>query len=151
MNLYKKVFASILGASLLFCQGAFADDKQKEEGQKQEQSAKSKDLKQVEGTVVQHKFVNVFKDKQAMEQAEKSGNVDKASEKKMLVVMLQTAKGNERLMVDLGPMQEAPKIKDGETKLQVEGKMINIGSKELFVAKRAKIDGNMLKINRKSS
>jgi hypothetical protein len=152
MKLFNKACMSLVGASLLFGQVAFAgDEKQKEEEKKQEQSAsQSQDMKQVEGTVIQHKFVNVFKDKKQMEEAQKSGSADSAS-KKMLVVMLKTAKGNDRLLVDLGEMQEAPKIKDGETKLQVEGKLIDVGTQKLFVAKRAKLDGSKIDIQRKSS
>lgn len=149
MKLFKNIFMAMLGLTMVFGQGAFANE-QKEEKQEQQATSKSKDLKQVEGTVVQHKFVNVFKDEKAMQEAEKSGSA-KAAEKKMLVVMLQTDKGNERLLVDLGEMKDAPKIKDGETKLQVEGKMINIGTREIFIAKRAKLNGNMMKLDRKST
>jgi hypothetical protein len=151
MKLFNKVCMSLVGASLLFGQAAFANEKQKEEEKKQEQAASpSQDLKQVEGTVIQHKFVNVFQDKKQMEEAQKSGKADNAS-KKMLVVMLKTAKGSDRLLVDLGEMQEAPKIKNGETKLQVEGKLIDVGTEKLFVAKRAKLDGSKIDIQRKSS
>lgn len=151
MKLFDKVCMGLVGASLLFGQVAFAgDDKQKEEANKQEQAAsQSQDLKQVEGTVIQHKFVNVFKDKKQMEEAQKTGSADSAS-KKMLVVMLKTDKGNDRLLVDLGEMKDAPKIKNGETKLQVEGKLIDVGTEKLFVAKRAKLDGSKIDIQRKS-
>lgn len=148
MKFFKALTMTTLGLSLFIGQGALANEQQKEEKQEQQASSKSSDLKQVEGTVVQHKMVNVFKDKQAKEQAQKSGNAEQAAEKQMLVVMLQTAKGNDRLVVDLGQVKDVPRIKNGETKLQVEGKMTNIGTEEVFIAKQAKIDGNKLEIKR---
>ena len=123
-----------------------AGEKQ-EEQQKKSAQASQKDLKQVEGTILEHKFVNVFKDKKEMEQAQKSGK----AENQVLVVLLKTDKGNDRLVVDLGQMKKVPDIKNGESKLQVEGKLINVGNKDLFLAKRAKLNGNMIDIQRKSS
>jgi hypothetical protein len=59
--------------------------------------------------------------------------------------------GNDRLVVDLGQVKNLPEIKDGESKLQVEGKLITVGTKQLFVAKRAKLNGKMIDIKRKSA
>lgn len=142
-----KHFFSAIALSLVLAPASVVVAGDKQEEQAKSAQASQKDLKQVEGTIVQHKFVNVFKDKKEMEQAQKSGK----SENKMLVVLLKTDKGNDRLVVDLGQMDKLPDIKDGESKLQVEGKLINVGKKDLFVAKRAKLNGNKIDIQRKSS
>jgi hypothetical protein len=149
MKLSNKLFLSMAGATLLFGSVSYAGDEKQKEESKQEQTAQANDFKQVEGTVIKHKFVNVFKDKKQVEEAQKSGDTSK-NEKQMLVVMLKTDKGNDRLVVDLGEMKEIPKIEDGKTKLQVEGKLIDIGNEKLFVARRAKLDGNKLEVQRKS-
>ena len=143
-----KFLTSALAFTLFLAPASFAgNDKQEEQAKKPSASVTQKDLKQVEGTILQHKLVNVFKDKNEREAAEKSGK----AEKQMLVVLLKTANGNDRLVVDLGEIKDMPKIKDGETQLQVEGKMVNIGDKNLFVAKRAKLNGSLIEIQRKSS
>lgn len=142
-----KHFLSAIALSLVLAPASVVVAGEKQEEQAKSSQVSQKDLKQVEGTIIQHKFVNVFTDKKEMDKAQKSGK----AEEKMLVVLLKTDKGNDRLVVDLGKMDKLPDIKDGESKLQVEGKLINVGKKDLFVAKRAKLNGNKIDIQRKSS
>lgn len=147
----KKIFKQtmiLMTLSLLLINSAFAGhNKQHEQQQKAAASKVEKNLKQVEGTIIEHKFVNVFKDDKAKQQAEKQGK----AEEQIMVVLLKTQKGNDRLVVDLGQVKNLPEIKDGESKLEVEGKLITVGSKQLFVAKRAKLNGKMIDIKRQSA
>lgn len=144
-NIGLGVFSFALIASNPVMADVHNKDQKKDEVKKESSAA----LKQVEGTIVQHKLVNVFPDKSKASEADKTGKADKA-EKQLLVVLLKTDKGNDRLIVDLGAVKDVPKIKDGESKLQVEGQLVEVGAKELFVAKRANLNGNDLEIKRKS-
>ncbi|MFP5387226.1 MAG: hypothetical protein ACLGHN_14205 [Bacteriovoracia bacterium] len=144
-----KITLSLMTLSLMLTGISFAGD-EKQEAQEKQKAATSKEamnLKQVEGTIVEHKMVNVFKDEKAKQQAEKQGK----AEEQVMVVLLKTEKGNDRLVVDLGQVKDLPEIKDGESKLQVEGKLISVGTKQLFVAKRAKLNGKMIEIKRQSA
>lgn len=151
MKILKNVTLPLMALSLFVAAPATAGmDKKTDQGSgatSSNASKESQNMKQVQGTILQHKFVNIFDSKKAKDDAVKNG---KTSDQKTLVILMKTDKGSERLIVDLGPMKDAPKIKDGETKLQVEGQMIEVGSKDLFVAKKAKIDGTQLNINRQS-
>lgn len=113
--------------------------KQQEETSKQKAMDKERKQRQVEGTILQHKTVRVAP----------KGQADKGkATAENLVVQIKTSKGNERLVVDLGSMKAAPEIKDGQTRLRAQGRMVKIGKQEFMVARKAQINGQEFSIQR---
>jgi hypothetical protein len=143
MKLSKMFIALIMMTTMMYGPLAMA-----KEGQRPEQrAAKSskENTKKVSGTILHHKQVNVFANKQ---QQDRAVNDKKETGTKTVISMIKTEKGNERLVVDLGPMDQLPKIKDGESKMLAEGKLVRVGNKELFVAHKVKIDDKPITIKR---
>lgn len=122
------------------------------EGDKQEEQVKTSSDKASEktrkftGVILEHKIVNVLDSKQSEEKAQKGEKVNPMN--KTLVTLVKTDKGSERLVVDLGTVDKVPDIKNGETKLNAEGKLIQIGQRQLFVASKAKVGDKMIEIKR---
>lgn len=98
---------------------------------KSDAAERTRALRQVSGTVVQTKQVDV----------RNGGGV--------LLAMLQTTKGDDRLLVDLGPNQQKLDLSKGE-KVAIEGVVTRIGDHQVLVAKRIRADGKTLTIDRES-
>lgn len=153
----KSIKALLISLFALFAFGANAGGEMKErhEQQPQEQKQKQEAFKQrqVEGTILKHKTVRIYESRQQQQEMTKKTKEQKQAEetdkgRKNMVVLLQTSKGNERLIVDLGSVESVPEIKDGKTKLQAEGRLVKIGQKELFVANKAKIGDKTITLHR---
>lgn len=154
MKLTKLIFASLAAAAMTNPAFAAGEEAQKQKAQQQEanqpkpqkmeEAKQAFKSRQVEGVVIQHKTVSVYQSEKQKQQAQRATEKDKAQKQqaqtaKNVVVLLKTAKGNERLIVDLGSAQELPEIKNNETKVQAEGRLVKLGQKEFFVARKVKI------------
>lgn len=134
---------SIFSVSVSFARG---DKEEQQEKQKDQQAAMEKDRK-VTGTILDHKVVDVYGTRQDAQEAQEGKKKEPAN--KALVTMIKTDKGNERLMVDLGPIDKVPEIKNGETQLKAEGRLVKVGQRQLFIASKAQVGEKMIKIQRK--
>ena len=108
--------------------------RKQEKGQKaaaveQSQRAENK-LKTISGVVINQKNVKFA-----------------GTDEENLVVQVKTAQG-EVLVVDLGDADEIISLEEGESKLEVEGAIGQIGSQPFMIAKRVKINGETAKILR---
>lgn len=151
MKFTRNMIALGIVGVLLSGQNALAGSSEKKQEEQATSASKSQKqnsqkTRKVTGVILKHKVVNIFPTQQAEKEAQ-SGKKDQEGSK-ALVTMIKTDKGNERLMVDLGPVDQVPAIKDGETKIQAEGRLVQIGERQLFVASKAKLDEKMLSISR---
>lgn len=150
-NIKKVVLMNTLGAILLSAPAFAAGDQKQEEsmnGQKQEQQANKEKMRQVSGTVLKHKTVNVFENKKQEEQAMKGEKSAVDKSKKTLVLLIKTEKGNERLPIDVGQVENIPDIQDGKTQIQAQGKVVQMGDKKIFLANKIKVGEKTIEIKR---
>lgn len=139
-----------LAAAIITGPSAFAGGDKKQEEQASTSSSKSAEkTRKFTGVILEHKVVNVFGSKQDADKAQKGEKQEPMN--KTLVTLVKTDNGSERLIVDLGPVDKVPDIKNGETKLNAEGRLIQMGQRQLFVASKAKIGDKMINISREKS
>lgn len=79
----------------------------------------------------------------------KSTFEEKNTDKKTLIVILDTGRMNDELVVDLGPLEDLKgyAIKKGKN-IKVQGKIVNVDGKEFIMAKELWIGNQKLNINR---
>lgn len=145
-----KVFKNFLALPLMISLGALpvavAGEKEQKEEAKQSAKASMEKNRKVTGTIIDHKVVNIYETKQQMQEAQ-DGKKNEPT-RKVLVTMIKTDKGNERLLVDLGEMDKIPEIKNGETKLKAQGRLLQVGNRQLFVASKAQVGDKTIEIKR---
>lgn len=148
MNLNKYILSLGLVTAIVSGPAAIAGDKKQEQQAKEntDKSSSTEKSKKFTGTILEHKVVNVFESKQAEQQAQEGKKTEPKN--KTLVTLVKTDKGHERLIVDLGTVDQVPEIKDGETKLKAEGRLIQIGQRQLFVATKAQVGDKTITIKR---
>lgn len=142
MKTFKEKLGMLALAVTLMGGGAFVQEvyaggdkaKRAEAGHKKmdKQAKLAKKSREVSGTVINTKNVRLPSEGQ-----------------ENLVVMIKTAKANDRLVVDLGNAKALEKANINEqTKIEAEGRMVRLGSREFLVARNLKVNGKDVEIDR---